>query len=55
MKLEDFWGCLEALTACIGNGRTVHLPGREYTRVTKKAALSNYKGGVKLFACFVEL
>jgi hypothetical protein len=38
-KLEDFRGCLETLTACIGNGRTVRLCGRECTRVTKKAAL----------------
>jgi hypothetical protein len=36
MKLEDFWGCLEALTACIGNGRNVCFRGRECTRVTKK-------------------
>jgi hypothetical protein len=36
MKLEDFWGCLEALTACIGNERTVRFPSRECTRVTKR-------------------
>jgi hypothetical protein len=39
LKLEDFQGCLEALTACIGNGITIRLPDRECTRVTKKAAL----------------
>jgi hypothetical protein len=39
MKLKDFRGCLEALTACIGNRRTVRFPGRECTRVIKKAAL----------------
>jgi hypothetical protein len=36
MKLEDFRGCLEALTACIGNGRTVHFPRRGCTSVTTK-------------------
>jgi hypothetical protein len=36
---RGFPGCLEASTACIGNGRTVCLPGRKCTRVTKKAAL----------------
>jgi hypothetical protein len=38
-EARGFPGCLEALTACIGNGRTVRFPGRECTRVTKKAAL----------------
>ncbi|KAK1645321.1 hypothetical protein QYE76_063126 [Lolium multiflorum] len=36
-EARGFPGCLEALTACIGNGRTVRLRGRECTRVTKKA------------------
>jgi hypothetical protein len=38
-EAQGFLGCLEALTACIGNGRTVRFPSRECTRVTKNAAL----------------
>jgi hypothetical protein len=38
-EARGFLGCLEALTACIGNGRTVRFLGRECTRVIKKVAL----------------
>ena len=35
MQQEDFLGCLEASTACIGNGRIAHLLGRECTKGAK--------------------
>jgi hypothetical protein len=38
-EARGFPRCLEALTACIGNGRIVRFPGRKCTRVTKNAAL----------------
>jgi hypothetical protein len=38
-EARGFSGCSKALTAYIGNERTVRFPGRECTRVTKKAAL----------------
>jgi hypothetical protein len=34
-----FSGMLGSIDCIIGNGRTVHLPGRKCSRVTKKAAL----------------
>jgi hypothetical protein len=37
-EARGFLGMLGSI-ACIGNGRTVRFPGREYTRVTKKVAL----------------
>jgi hypothetical protein len=36
MQSADFLGCLVASIACIGNGRTVCLLGRIYTKVTKE-------------------
>jgi hypothetical protein len=39
-EAQGFSGdALEALTACIRNGRTIRFSGRKCTRVTKKAAL----------------